>query len=159
MIGDITAAHHVDILRMNAEFVHWLAPLEQDELEVLLRRSSYARQIDDGRGILIGYAHDVDYPDHRNLLWLKQRLETFFYIDRIIIDKAAQGQGYGAKLYADIERFARVRGYDWLACEVNTLPDNPGSHMFHVRSGFQPLGDEAYPEIGKALRYYAKPIN
>jgi len=159
MIREILDDHHAGILRMNAEFVHWLSPLDQTGLRNLLNRAEYARQIGDGKGVLIGYAHDVDDPAHKNLRWLKARIGNFFYIDRVIIDSAAQGQGWGLKLYADIEAYARKKGYDWLACEVNTRPDNPGSHKFHMRLGFRTLGDETYPDIDKALRYYAKALN
>ena len=158
MIGDITAAHHAQILKMNTEFVHWLSPMDQVELSYVLARANYARQVNEGVGVLIGYAHDVDYPEHWNLDWLKCRLDDFFYIDRIIIDRAAQGQGLGQRLYADVERFARARGHQWLACEVNTVPDNPGSHSFHQSVGFNPLGEQVFSDI-KAVRYYAKALN
>ena len=159
MIAAIDQRHFGKILKLNAEFVHWLSPLDEVGLLYLLDKASYARQIDNGAGGLIGYAHDTDYPDHKNLRWLNARLKNFFYIDRIIIDAAVQGQGYGQRLYIDLETYARERGYDWVACEVNIVPDNPGSHAFHLKYGFEPLGDEAYPEIDKALRYYVKPLN
>ena len=159
MISAIEPKHFEKILKLNTEFVHWLSPLDEAGLLYLLDKASYTRQIDNGAGVLIGYAHDTDYPDHKNLRWLNARLKNFFYIDRIIIDAAVHGQGYGQRLYKDLETYARERGYDWVACEVNTLPDNPDSHAFHLKRGFEPLGDEAYPEIDKALRYYAKPLN
>ena len=159
MIGDITPDHYASILRMNAEFVYWLSPLDQDTLSYVLSRADYARQIGEAAGVLIGYGHDVDYPNHWNIEWLKARLENFFYIDRIIIDRAAQGQRFGQKLYADVAQYARSRGYTWLACEVNTVPDNPGSHAFHLRNGFNSLGEQAFPDKDKAVRYYAKALN
>ena len=158
MIAEIGPEHHAKLLSMNAEFVHWLSPLDQDELSYVLERAAYARQADNGAGVLIGYAHDVDYPGHWNLKWLKGHLENFFYIDRIIIDRAAQGRGLGRRLYADVEKFARARGYEWLACEVNTVPNNPGSHAFHLKEGFHSLGEQAFPDTDKAVRYYAKAL-
>lgn len=158
MIGPITTTHHAQILRLNEKFVEWLSPLDRGELDDLLGRASYAQQIMDGQGVLIAYPGDVDYPDHKNLDWLRRHLTNFFYIDRIIIDGAAQGQRLGQKLYADVERVARARGHDWLACEVNTIPDNPGSHVFHLRAGFTVLGDQNYPDYDKAVRYYAKAL-
>jgi len=158
MIAEITSAHHAQILRINTEFVHWLSPMDQAELTYVLDRAAYARQINEAAGILIGYAHDVDYPEHWNIGWLKSRLGNFFYIDRIIIDRAAQGQGLGQRLYADVERFARSRGHQWLACEVNTVPDNLSSHSFHKACGFKPLGEQVFSKV-KAVRYYAKALN
>lgn len=156
MIGGIERRHYGQILRINQEFVHWLSPLDKIELEHILEIATYKRQIDEGRGVLIGYPHDADYPDHKNIAWLSQSLDNFFYIDRIIIDVAAQGQGYGRQLYADVEHHARERGYSALACEVNTKPNNPGSHAFHTRLGFEAIGDEDYPDYDATLRYYKK---
>lgn len=157
MIGEIAPEHHAQILKINHEFVHWLSPLDATELNTLLGHATYARQIDNASGVLIGYGHDVDY-DHKNLAWLRNRFDGFFYIDRVIIDTVAQGKGYGKQLYADFEAEARKRGYPRLTCEVNTLPDNPGSHKFHLSLGFQALEDVHYPEYNATLRYYAKPL-
>ncbi|MEP3655659.1 MAG: GNAT family N-acetyltransferase [Litorimonas sp.] len=159
MIKDIRPEHHKRILKLNAEFVYWLSPLDHDELSQLLSHADYARQADDATGVLIGYAHDVDYPDHWNLEWLRPRLQNFFYIDRIIIDGTAQGRGLGQALYADVAEYARLRGYSWLACEVNTVPDNPGSHAFHLRDGFHSLGEQSCAGKDKAVRYYAKALD
>ncbi len=158
MIAEITPNHHAQILHMNTEFVHWLAPMDQAQLNNVLARAAYARQINDGAGVLIGYPHDTDYPDHENMNWLRARLQDFFYIDRIIIDRAAHGQGLGQRLYADIEAFARARGHKWLACEVNILPDNPDSHSFHQSFDFKPLGEQVFSDA-KAVQYYAKALN
>lgn len=162
MISSITPEHHAAILEMNDEFVHWLSPLDQDALDILLDRASYRRQIGNGSGILIGYAHDIDHPNQPNLSWLRQRCENFFYIERIIISSGSHGKGYGRDLYEDIEGFARGRGYTHLTCEVNTLPDNPASHRFHLNQGFRAIGEQSFPSIAgheeKAVRYYVKAL-
>lgn len=155
MISPILKSHRAKILRMNQEFVHWLSPLDEDDLTALLDLAQYKKQIHDAAGVLIGYAHDVDY-DHKNLKWLRARFDTFFYIDRIILDSSAQGKGYGRQLYADFEAQARRRGLPRLVCEVNTKPNNPGSHSFHERLGFTALADVEYPDYNAAIRYYEK---
>lgn len=156
MIGPITPSHHAQFLRINERFVDWLSPLDQAGLDYVLSKAAYARQIDDAQAVLIGYPHDVDYPDHWNISWLSQKFEAFFYIDRIIVDERAHGKGYGKQLYADIETFARERGYPLLCCEVNTIPDNPASHRFHLAQGFIPCGEQTHASRKKAVRYYAK---
>jgi len=158
VIGEIGPEHYEKILRLNQEFVHWLAPMDIAKLKYVLSIASYKRQTQDGQGVLIGYAHDANYPDHKNLRWLRAHVRDFYYIDRVIIDEKAQGKGYGRRLYADVEEYARAQGYAALACEVNTRPNNPGSHAFHTRLGFQALGDVDYPDYDAALRYYAKPL-
>ena len=155
MIGDITPDHYPAILEMNAEFVHWLAPLDQAGLDHMLEKATYARQIDDCGGVLFAYGHDADYS-HKNIEWLSTRFDQFLYIDRIIISADAQGKGLGKTLYSDLVRFARLRGYPRLVCEVNTKPDNPGSHKFHEKFGFVAIEDVDYPSFDATLRYYEK---
>jgi len=157
MIGPVLKSHYAKILRMNQEFVHWLSPLDHGELTDLLNLAQYKKQINDADGVLIGYAHDVEY-DHKNLKWLRARFDSFYYIDRIILGAAAQGKGYGRQLYADFEAQAQRRGLPRLVCEVNTRPNNPGSHKFHERLGFKPLTDVDYPDYNIAVRYYEKPL-
>jgi len=156
MIGGIRPVHYSQILKLNAEFVHWLSPMDEAELIKILNLALYARQIDGAKGVLLGYAHDVVYPDHKNLNWLRPRVENFFYIDRIIIDAAAQGQGLGQQLYQDLERHVRAKGYSALVCDVNTRPDNPGSHRFHLRFGFKAIGEQYFESYDKSVRYYKK---
>ena len=162
MIKDIERKYYRQILDINEKFVHWLSPLDQARLDWILQRADYARQIetDSGEfaGVLIGYPHDVDYPDHKNINWLSEHLDNYFYIDRIIINGEAQGGGYGARLYEDIENYARQGGYEYLGCEVNTKPANPGSHIFHEKMGFGVIGEKDYPQFDAALRYYAKKL-
>jgi predicted GNAT superfamily acetyltransferase len=158
MIDDISEVHYAQILRINEHFVHWLSPLDQKELTHILGISTYARQIKDGLGVLIGYGHDAPYPNHYNMQWLSQLFDRVFYIDRIIMDERAIGQGYGRMLYMDIENFARSQGYPRLVCEVNTVPDNPGSHAFHNSMGFRSCGEQIFEPGIKAVRYYEKPI-
>ncbi len=162
MIGPILKSHRSKILRMNQKFVHWLSLLDDDQLDYILDRASYQRQIDDGAGVLLGYAHDVDYLDQKNLTWLRRYFDetekerSFFYIDRVIIEATAQGRGLGRRLYEDVESFARKSGYKWLVCEVNTRPNNPASHAFHAAMGFVVIGEADYPQYHASVRYYAK---
>jgi len=109
VIGPILKSHHAKILRMNEEFVHWLSPLDDDGLADLIHLAHYKKQIHNADGALIGYAHDVNY-DHKNLQWLRARFKEFFYIDRIILNSAAQGKGFGKQLYTDFEAEAQQRG-------------------------------------------------
>ncbi|WP_409433346.1 GNAT family N-acetyltransferase [Litorimonas sp. RW-G-Af-16] len=135
--------------------MHWLSPLDDDGLDILLGHCSYQKQIDNASGVLLGYGHDVDY-DHKNLQWLRPRFDRFYYIDRIIIDIAAHGKGLASQLYADFEQEARARDLPRLVCEVNTKPNNSRSHAFHLRQGFEAIGDVDYPDAGATLRYYEK---
>jgi len=158
MISAITESHYAKFLELNAEFVHWLAPMDEARLKWVLARADYARQINDGVGVLIAYPHNIDYPEHKNINWIRDHLDRFYYIDRIIIAADAQGQGFGGKLYDDVESHARSQGFKWIACEVNTQPNNPASHKFHLNRDYEPMGDVDYPAFNAALRYYKKAL-
>jgi len=108
--------------------------------------------------VLLGYPHDVDYPDHKNMTWLSHHVLDYFSIDRIIVDSSAHGNGYGGLLYQDVENFARELGHAHIACEVNIRPNNPASHAFHLAMGYVVIGDEDYPDYNAAIRYYKKAL-
>lgn len=152
----VTARHHETILRNNQRFVDWLSPLNEAELVTLLGHADYARQFQHGEAVAIAYAGQGDYR-HKNVNWLSARLDNYLYIDRVIVGEAVQGQRLGQSLYDDLRLYAQEQGYDAIGCEVNTAPDNPGSHAFHLAQGFIPLGEEAYPD-GKAVRYYVRKL-
>lgn len=152
----VTDAHHAVILRNNARFVHWLSPLDKNELSELLGRADYARHCQAGDAVVIAYSGQGDYR-HKNVDWLSDRLPNYLYVDRVIIGESSQGQGLGRILYEDLSDFAARHGFDSVACEVNTIPDNPGSHAFHRALGFSALGEQDYPD-GKAVRYYVRPL-
>jgi len=157
MIGPILPEHHPAILAMNAEFLPWLGHLDAEKLDEMLSSATYARQIGGGEGVLIAFDHNAGYS-HKCLDWQAAHFDAFLYIDRIIIAKDAHGRGHGRALYADIERFARKHAYPRLVCEVNTKPDNPRSHRFHLDLGFVPVADIDYPAYNAVLRYYEKPL-
>lgn len=88
--------------------------------------------------------------------WLEGRSENLIYVDRIAIAETARGQNIGEKLYeAAFEAFAET---DLIGCEVNTAPDNPGSHRFHQRLGFTEVGIRQYDEGRKGVAYYTRAL-
>lgn len=156
MPTDIEPRHYPAILRNNARFVHWLSPLNEGDLSELLNRSDYARQLRGGEAVAFAYEGGSDYR-HKHVDWLSDHFDHYLYIDRIIVGGDAQGQGAGRALYRDLENFARIAGHTHLACEVNTAPNNPASHAFHIDTGFTPLCDVDYPD-GLSVRYYVRKL-
>jgi len=152
----IQPTHHAAILRNNEQFVHWLSPLDAAGLSQLLSHADHAKQLNAGEAVIIAYDGNGLYR-HKNVDWLSERFDNYIYIDRVIIGEAAQGQGAGRTLYADLETAARRRGHTHIACEVNTVPNNPASHAFHLALGFEPLDDVNYPN-GVSLRYYVRKL-
>ncbi|MEL6858669.1 MAG: GNAT family N-acetyltransferase [Pseudomonadota bacterium] len=100
---------------------------------------------------------DYDSP---NMRWFEayaaETGKSVVYVDRIALLPAARGQRLGEALYE--AAFAHFPTYDEMGCEVNTLPDNPGSHRFHKRLGFVEAGNATYRPGEKAVRFYTRPL-
>jgi hypothetical protein len=88
--------------------------------------------------------------------WLEGRNESLIYVDRIAIAETARGQNTGEKLYS--AAFAAFTETDLIGCEVNTAPDNPGSHRFHQRLGFTEVGTRQYDDGRKGVAYYIRAL-
>lgn len=87
--------------------------------------------------------------------WMAREEKSAHYVDRIAIAAGARGQRLGEALYRAAFEAAKPRAC--LTCEVNTDPDNPGSHRFHQRLGFQKIGERRYrPDY--AVAFYARPL-
>ena len=100
---------------------------------------------------LIAFDEDGDY-DSQNFLWFRERFARFLYIDRVVVDAAAQGQGWGRRLYAELVETAIASGHDRIFAEIIIQPPNPGSLAFHERLGFAAVGERALSS-DKVVRY------
>ena len=101
---------------------------------------------------------DYDSP---NMRWFEtyaaETGKSVVYVDRIALLPGARGQRLGEALYE--AAFARFADRDEIGCEVNTLPDNPGSHRFHKRIGFNQVGEAVYRAGEKAVAFYTRPLS
>lgn len=85
--------------------------------------------------------------------WCEANPQKLIYVDRIALAPEARGQRLGDQLYA--AAFDAFHDWDSIGCEVNTSPDNPLSHRFHARMGFERVGHQQFtPE--KAVAYYVR---
>lgn len=87
--------------------------------------------------------------------WITREQVSAHYVDRVAIGEPARGQGIGEALYRAAFEAAKPNAF--LCCEVNTDPDNPGSHRFHQRLGFEAIGDHRY-RADYAVRFYARAL-
>lgn len=117
----------------------------------------------DEAGVPLGFINLIEpgtmaYPSD-NLRWLERWMDehdtSMLYVDRIAVAGTARGQRTGQALYEAAFDLTRTLGRAWLTCEVNTEPDNPGSHRFHTRLGFAAIG-EAHYRPGYAVAFYAR---
>ncbi|MGI9421415.1 MAG: GNAT family N-acetyltransferase, partial [Geminicoccaceae bacterium] len=119
----------------------------------ILAMSAYARCcLQDGKpvGALIALWPGQPYASS-HYRWFEQHHTSFLYVDRVMIDGAARKGGHGRRLYADIEAFARDRGAERIALEVNSEPPNPVSMRFHEALGFVPVGELANEDRSKIV--------
>ena len=88
--------------------------------------------------------------------WQDREERSLIYVDRIAVAESARGSGLGEALYR--HAFAQFADREVIAAEVNTIPDNPGSHRFHDRLGFVRVGQQVFTEGEKAVAYYIRKL-
>lgn len=161
MLRDATPDDFPAILALNQASVRFLSALTPERLAALHRRACSHRVALDGqgrvRGFLLAMREGSDY-DSVNYRWFAARHPHFFYIDRVVVDDAARGQGLGAALYRDAFEAARAQGAPLLACEIDSDPPNPVSQAFHARFGFREVGTQPVPYAAKTVSLQVAPL-
>ena len=144
-----------EVLALNEAVEDRTAPLDVARLSALIDAALFAEARLDAEGhvaaFLIGFERGARY-DSPNFAWLSARLDSFAYVDRVVVAPRAQGMGLARALYADFAEVARARGLELLACEINRVPANPESDAFHAALGFVEIG-QGVPLPGKLVRY------
>lgn len=138
---------------LNNRFAQETSFLSEAAFADLVVGASVALAAPDAEAFLIAFDQDGDY-DSPNFLWFRERFARFLYIDRIVVAAAAQGQGWGRRLYAELIETAKASGHDRIVAEINIQPPNPGSLAFHERLGFAAVGERALSS-DKVVRYVA----
>jgi len=130
---------------LNDAAVPAVSPLGLAGLTAHAPRCDVAVVIDDDAGLpvafLLALAPGTDY-DSENYRWFSAHRPGSLYVDRIVVDPAAHGRGFGRLLYATVARRAGELGLAEITCEVNLEPPNPESLAFHVRLGFVQVGEQ-----------------
>ena len=137
-----SADHFAAILALNEEFVHVLAPLSRERLELLDSLASYHRvaiEQNEVAGFVLAFGSDARH-DSANFGWFASRYGSFLYVDRVVVAARRQGVSVGSLLYHDLFAFALNEGYEQVTCEIDADPPNPRSERFHARFGFSEVG-------------------
>jgi predicted GNAT superfamily acetyltransferase len=128
-----------------------------EELAHIFEQSTIALAVDDDAGRLAGFClvlrPGADYKS-MNYQWFSERYPDFIYLDRVAFDATAQNRGWGAAMYAEVERRADA---PWFTLEVNLRPRNDGSLRFHHRLGFEEVGQQE-TDYGSLVSLLAKPL-
>ena len=136
-----TVGDYPEILEINESGLPHVNRISVDDLAEFAAQSHYFKVAREGgriRAFLLAFSEQAAY-DSPNFLWFRDRYPRFVYIDRIVVAPSERRSGIGRLLYADLEREASAHAPD-LTCEVNLDPPNPGSLVFHERSGFFEVG-------------------
>lgn len=158
IIKPLEIKYFQSVLALNAASVQFTAPLDMNTLATLIGQSSYARGICEPLQAFLIAMDEASSYDSVNYVWFRERYQRFLYIDRIVVDQAARGNGLGRALYADLFAFAQDSGYDRVCCEVNFDPPNPTSDAFHKAQGFEETGRASIHNGMKTVRYLEKAI-
>lgn len=152
-IKPIAAADLPEILALNQEHVPHVGTLAAPALHALWQSAAAAVQLRDDQGLVgfvLAMAPTARYASP-NFQWFCRRGGAFLYVDRIAVARRCFGQGAGRQLYQAVFAAARQDGFASVTCEVNTLPPNPDSLAFHMRLGFEQVGELIHVPGEKAV--------
>jgi predicted GNAT superfamily acetyltransferase len=154
--ADVTGATSLGekLLALNNSNALALSWLEPARLGHLMAQAFFAGRVGEADGLLIAFDQDADY-DSPNFLWFRSRYARFVYVDRVAVAPAARGQGIARRLYLELFRQAEQRGHDKILCEINEIPPNPESDLFHAALGFTQIGSGSIHGGEKQVRYMA----
>jgi uncharacterized protein len=137
----VEAADHARVLALNEANVEALAPMDEARLLELDRLADRFDVIDvDGAfgGFVVTFGPGSAY-DSENYRWFAERHgDRFYYLDRIVLADTHRRRGLGGFVYDELEQVAHA--YGRLALEVNLVPRNHVSLVFHDRRGYVEVG-------------------
>jgi predicted GNAT superfamily acetyltransferase len=141
VLRPITEADHGAVLRLNADHVELLSPLDPSRLQQLLAWTARADVIQcDGQvaGFVLVFGPGTAY-DSVNYRWFAERFGgDYLYLDRIVIDDRFRRRRLASAVYDAVE--AQAVPYGRLVLEVNLEPPNEPSLAFHRARGFTEVG-------------------
>ena len=129
------------ILYLNQESVPAVSNSDIEMMDHFLKISEYFKVFKINNeliGFLIALLPGKDY-NSVNYKWFHNKYDSFIYVDRIIINKSYQNQGYGTIFYDDLINSTKSKSMD-IACEINIKPYNEKSIKFHKKYGFNEVG-------------------
>jgi uncharacterized protein len=126
------------LVDLNSCEAKWLHRKRRDFFERHFDIPFFLIAEDEGRiaGFLMAMDSSADY-DSSNFLWFKDRLEKFYYIDRVLVAPEQRRTGLGTALYNEL--LQRREGLP-VVCEISVRPKNISSIMFHQSLGFSWIG-------------------
>jgi predicted GNAT superfamily acetyltransferase len=143
LLRPIVPADHAAVLARNEAHVELLSPLDEPRLVALLGLADLGCVVEhDGHdvGFVLTFAGGAAY-DSENYRWFSARHESFYYLDRVVVDPSVRRSGLGTRVYDEIEDRARTLA-PIMCLEVNADPPNEPSLAFHHGRGYVEVGQQ-----------------
>ena len=144
------------LLALNNAHAKETSWLDEIQLNALMQKACYARGVKPAEAFLLAFDPSAKY-DNRNFNWFRERYRNFIYIDRIVVASTSRRQGLAGALYSDLIEWAAQHEYDFVGCEINQVPPNLSSDVFHEKMGFTQVG-EGHLSTDKQVRYLVRHI-
>ena len=141
LIEDVSQNDLAEILALNESEVPHVGRVDIERMHWFAENATYFRvaRVDQQLGaFLIGLRPGTSYQSV-NYRWFCDRYDDFAYVDRIAVAAAGRRLGLASNLYDDFAA-AMPASVTVMTCEVNLLPPNEGSMIFHTRLGFREVG-------------------
>ena len=129
------------ILELNEKSVNVLSPMDKSKLLRLIEVSALSvviEQENDVTGFLLAFTNSTTY-ESINYQWFNNNYTAFLYIDRIVISEKHRGEGIGTALYKYVIDWASKNSSARIFAEIDVLPPNRPSLLFHQKLGFNEL--------------------
>lgn len=143
----------LDLNNAHARELSWLTATELHELVTTAAQVAVLAPV----AFVLCFDQDASYTSP-NFTWHRERFDRFRYVDRVVVDPAARGQGIARRLYHHVFTAAAAAGLPRIVAEINAEPANPASDAFHARFGFVEVGRAAVNGQDKVVRYVAADI-
>lgn len=141
MIRQILAKDIETILELNAISVNVLSPMDNTKLQHLIASSALSVVVEEANqvaGFMLAFTQGADY-DSVNYQWFSQHYDEFLYIDRIVVSEQFRGRGIASTLYQYLVDWATEHALPSIFAEIDVLPPNQPSLLFHQKWGFKEL--------------------
>jgi predicted GNAT superfamily acetyltransferase len=159
--ADLDSTHLDAVVEINNAGYPAVPHTTRAELEQLAKVCSLAWVVLDDAGEVAGFVMAVDPGadyDSENYRYFESHYRNHLYIDRVVLGDSLRGQGVGTTLYAQVFEHATQAGRDFVTCEVNLEPPNPGSLRFHHRQGFEDVSTQATKGGSVVVQLLAAPL-
>lgn len=133
------------ILSLNEANVEVLSPMDEERIGYFADAAELFLVAEaDGEPAAFLIALRENVPDYcsENYLWFRKHYDRFLYIDRIVIDEKYRHLGIGKLMYNSVFEHAKNTGVHSVTAEIDTIPYNGTSLLFHKAMGFDEVGEQ-----------------